>query len=400
VTDTEPFRLRRLLNPAYLALKVREIRSLADLFRRVGNIFVYIGYHVRGPIMYAYGEAVNVGHAARGRVESWYDDASDILRCALQPRRLLLGSRPSYQSAVVPYVAHVLRSSKALRRIIDAHAGGFGGKIVLEVGAGFAMPHGGAYAALAVAEGAVRVTAVDRDDPDLLEADPARVAFWSELLDRRPDVAVCGVHIAERVAFEGDRLELARMDAAALKYPDAMFDLAYSTAVFEHLVRPQEALRELRRVLKPGGRACILWNPFTSLRLGGHDIGLFLRVPWAHLRLSETEHVRALAEFYSNPTLYEALPIEHRPNPNLARRYAADPLALYRGTLGDLNRLRLRTFRAFIKEQGWRILWESCPTRDEDCRALTSELRRELADYDEEELVLIAHEIVLEKPAV
>ncbi|MGH3211248.1 MAG: class I SAM-dependent methyltransferase [Trebonia sp.] len=45
--------------------------------------------------------------------------------------------------------------------------------------------------------------------------------------------------------------------ADALPFPDAQFDAAYLVTVLGEIPRPQAALAELRRVLKPGGRLVI-----------------------------------------------------------------------------------------------------------------------------------------------
>ena len=46
-------------------------------------------------------------------------------------------------------------------------------------------------------------------------------------------------------------------DLATLPYGDAQFDLVFSKYVFEHLERPVSVMRELRRVLKPGGHLLV-----------------------------------------------------------------------------------------------------------------------------------------------
>jgi ubiquinone/menaquinone biosynthesis C-methylase UbiE len=62
-----------------------------------------------------------------------------------------------------------------------------------------------------------------------------------------------------------DRITLVEGDAAALPFPDASFDAATSTQVYEYLPDVDQALAELYRVLRPGGRALILDTDWASI---------------------------------------------------------------------------------------------------------------------------------------
>jgi SAM-dependent methyltransferase len=64
----------------------------------------------------------------------------------------------------------------------------------------------------------------------------------------------------------GVRLGLLRADIRDLPLADASFDLAYTMGTIEHIAEYRQALGELRRVLRPGGRAIVgvphRWNLF------------------------------------------------------------------------------------------------------------------------------------------
>ena len=55
------------------------------------------------------------------------------------------------------------------------------------------------------------------------------------------------------------------MDVTNIRYPNHSFDVIYCSHVFEHVVDDRKAMREFRRVLKPGGWA-ILNVPITVER--------------------------------------------------------------------------------------------------------------------------------------
>jgi SAM-dependent methyltransferase len=78
--------------------------------------------------------------------------------------------------------------------------------------------------------------------------------------------------------------EFYTMDATDLLLRDASFDLVVSVNAFEHIARPDLALGEIRRVLKPGGQAFLCFSPLYHCDSGSHlrDCGL-LDAPWAHL---------------------------------------------------------------------------------------------------------------------
>jgi SAM-dependent methyltransferase len=85
--------------------------------------------------------------------------------------------------------------------------------------------------AVALARSGVHMTSVD--------ALPQEIAAWRRLTEKQPNL----------------RFEVA--DGRALPYPDASFDHAYSISVLEHVEGDEQALRELARVLRPGGRLVI-----------------------------------------------------------------------------------------------------------------------------------------------
>ena len=93
------------------------------------------------------------------------------------------------------------------------------------------------------------------------EAKNTRILGWAAHRGAR----AYGVDISEptvrqaRAAFTRDSgpLRAAAADVRALPFRDASFDLIYSMGTIEHFDETEQAVREMARVLKPGGRAII-----------------------------------------------------------------------------------------------------------------------------------------------
>ncbi|HUA19057.1 MAG TPA: class I SAM-dependent methyltransferase [Bryobacteraceae bacterium] len=100
-----------------------------------------------------------------------------------------------------------------------------------------------------------------------------------------PEGRLCGIDRSEAMLAMARRrcvgqpwAEFEKADATRLPYPDASFDAAVSTQVYEYVRDIPAALAELRRVLRSGGRAVILDTDYGSLVIHTEDEARMARV--------------------------------------------------------------------------------------------------------------------------
>jgi ubiquinone/menaquinone biosynthesis C-methylase UbiE len=149
---------------------------------------------------------------------------------------------------------------------------------------------------------AVDVAASTPDGATVLDVGTGPGLLLAELARRRPDLTLVGIDLsADMVAAAarnltpfGARASVAQADVAELPFADGSMDVVVSSLSLHHWDRPREAIGELGRVLRPGGRLNIYDFPFApfdllesaaqerSIFIGGapERVRLALRIPF------------------------------------------------------------------------------------------------------------------------
>lgn len=198
------------------------------------------------------------------------------------------------------------------------------GKVLLDYGCG-----GGGKTLHYARQGAARVIGIDPG------GDPSR--------------ALAGA------AREGLPVEFARPDASGrLPLTDESVDVVISSSVLEHVGDLPAELRELRRVLRPGGLSLHRWHPFAT-RHGAH-LGAAIGLPFAHRLFPEGDLVQAYYRALIDK--YGRVPHLVRP-PTASSPHASQP-PVSQPTLNELdlplNRKSIAAMRRHLRDAGYQVL--------------------------------------------
>lgn len=215
--------------------------------------------------------------------------------------RRLPGPRVSGRESSEAYSLWEYRIGKDILESYAARLGNLRGKSVLDIGCGL----GGKT--VAYAEAGARVTGVDISEDNIARS-----------------VAFARSRGVEAVFTAGD--------AERLPFAEGTFDVVIANDSLEHFAAPESALRELARVLRPGGSIFLFFTPWGS-PLGSHLYD-YIRTPWCHIVFPEWL-LRALLER------------------ELASRGEANPVAGAERLMGEyhreLNRITVAQYHHIVR---------------------------------------------------
>jgi SAM-dependent methyltransferase len=174
------------------------------------------------------------------------------------------------------------------------------------------------------------------------------------------------------------------MDGMRTEFPANSFNAAVSMSSFEHITEPRLALEEIFRVLAPGAKFLVTFEPVWTCSYGHHLHFLGEEVmrsiqPWSHLLLSPDEFFRQISPGWNSTHFTPEQAVEF----------------VYRG--GDINRRPLPEYKALLANSPFHLDWMvELKENDPDLHAAQEAAARLTCSVDE--LLPIGLSALLTKP--
>ncbi len=107
-----------------------------------------------------------------------------------------------------------------------------------------------------------------RPEERVLDVGCGTGTFAERLVHTNPHIAITGVDVsigmlaeARRKTARAPNARFVQASAEALPFPDASFDVVVSASALHYVPDPAQGVREMARVLRPGGRLALLdWD--------------------------------------------------------------------------------------------------------------------------------------------
>jgi len=123
----------------------------------------------------------------------------------------------------------------------------------------------------------------------------ARVLHLAPERPLEPKIEACGPASYVRGDLHPSRPHHQRLDAEALPFPDASFDLVIANHLLEHVAHPGRALAEFARCLAPGG-LLIAQTPFAPHLRHTFELSTPATPDFARLFYGQEDHVRLFGQ--------------------------------------------------------------------------------------------------------
>jgi SAM-dependent methyltransferase len=165
------------------------------------------------------------------------------------------------------------------------------------------------------------------------------------------------VRIASEYARHRGRtnVQFRTCDQASIPFPDASFDVVLSHDVLEHVENPEVSLREIERVLRPSGKAYIVFPPYDGMF--SHHLDYAALLPGLHWLFS----ARTLVNAVNRSRSFTGMGVQ--PEPKRSWDGGRDVLPTLNGLTGAQFEQLAATFGASLRYQlvghsrrGWQAL--------------------------------------------
>lgn len=156
--------------------------------------------------------------------------------------------------------------------------------------------------------------------------------------------------LADKLGLSGFKFVVG--DAANTKFDDNSFDTVIMNDAMEHVSKPDKVLKEVYRILKPGGKLYVNFPPYNH-PYGAH-LSDAIGIPWVHLFFSDKTLIKGYKE------LVKDLPDgENRVNFRISKKTDGTEYFSY------INKMNIKWFNELVRNTEFKVeYYKEVPLRN------------------------------------